>query len=155
MGLLVLIGIACAAYWLLEQESKAAPSLPAGAGSPGGSGSGVNLSAWYQNNLDNIGQAIANWENVNAAHNNPLALSTSNGLLNFGDVGDGWGAGDSLISTTAANHPDWTLSQFINFWANGNPDNTAQNSTAYGNYVADYLGVDSSTPIGYLLGSES
>jgi hypothetical protein len=170
MALLVLIAAALAALWLYRTgasssaSSSYSPLFPDGNGG-GGDDNGnlstadASASSVYQNNLDNLAQAISDWEtghqNPNSLalrNNNPGAIAPGGTLAVFQDIGDGWDALYSFITKHASAHPDWSLSQFMNFYVNGDPNSTGQNSQNDANFVAKYLGVDPGTSIGSLLG---
>ena len=165
MALLVLIAAAVAALWLWSQESGASSYSPnysdAGNGfaDPDLTGNSGGSTPWTQDNLDNLLQGISDFEtghqdpnSLALRNNNPGALAPQGSVLSFADVGDGWDAFTDKVQAWAARHPDWSLSQFMNFYVNGDPDKTAQHSQNEASYVANYLGVDLSTKIGDLLG---
>lgn len=178
MTLFVLVVAALAALWLYSQESSAASSSSGASG--GGFGSGGlgdlgntsnNNSGAGQNflsNLDNIAQAIFQYEggnpgNRNVANNNPGNLrsganmvGTSGGYAVFSDIGDGWDALNEWIQSHAAKNPDWDFYDMMNYYLTGSTTSPAQtnqgNSDSYAEYVANYVGVDPTTPVSSLLG---
>jgi hypothetical protein len=166
MAVFALIAAAVAALWLWSQESSASsfsPNYSDGGGDFNSDALGgidtSNTSPWTLDNLDNLTQAISDWEtghqNPNSLalrNNNPGALANGSGLLSFSDIGDGWDALSSFVQKTAAQHPDWSISEFMNFYVNGDSTKTAQNSQNDAAYVANYLGVDLSTKVASLLG---
>jgi hypothetical protein len=147
-----LLAIAGAVVWFLMRNM----GNQTGAQSQGGQTS--------TNGLDNVGQAIANFEgfgipgSLATRTNNPGNVGTyGRKVANYSDVGDGWTALNNWITSHGAAHPDWSLQQFINQYLTGDPSGQTagpgQDPQGYGNYVANYLGVDTSTPIGQILSS--
>lgn len=115
----------------------------------------VNQSA-ASNGLDNMGQAIAQYEKANPSLNNPGALETTGGqLATFSDAGDGWGALNSYVTNHATANPTWNFYDFFQNYLGqqqGGPAVTNQgNSDAYAEYVAGYLGVDPTVPVSSVL----
>jgi hypothetical protein len=162
----LLIVLVAAAAWLFVKGSHAATASSNAAGGVMTSGQG------YQSNLDNIAQAIFQFEggqpgNVNVRNNNPGNLrsgegmtGTASGYATFGDIGDGWNALGDWISSHAANHPDWDFYDMFDYYLRGKttgvPTVDAQgNSDQYAEYVSGYLGVDPSTTVSSLLGYNS
>ncbi len=126
MTLLVLIVGAIAALWLYEEEKGGGVS----AVSTGSSGSNAETNASGQNylsNLNNIAQAIFQYEggnpgNLNVINNKPGNLrsganmtGTNGGYATFGDIGDGWDDLNEWIESHAATHPDWDFYDLFSY----------------------------------------
>jgi hypothetical protein len=119
--------------------------------------------------LDNLAQAIATLEGFGIPGNRPtrdnnpgdvrsapgMTGTDSGGIATFADQGDGWDALGGWITSHTAAHPDWDFYDLTHFYATGtttgtpaageaNPDDSA-------NYIADYLGVDPSSPVSNVL----
>lgn len=136
------------------------------------SNSGSSVSGSTQDNLDNFGQAIFQFEGGNQGdrnvfNNNPGNIKggsfarkatgvDSKGFSVFASQGDGWDALNNLITTRAQNQPQWNFYDFFNYYLRGsttaNPVDNQGDSTAYANYVANYMGVDPNTTLGSLFG---
>ncbi|HVW78783.1 MAG TPA: hypothetical protein VHB45_14315 [Alloacidobacterium sp.] len=160
--ILVLAVGAFVALWLYSQESDDASSAGQIPIFPGDGNSDSVVSAvtgagtQFQNNLDNIAQAIFTFEggnkpsSVQYTNNNPGNIGGIN--ASFADIGDGWDALYNWIQSHAAEHPSWSISQFINYYVNGDINSTAQHADNYSSYVASYLGVSPNTTVASLLG---
>lgn len=160
MRLLLLVGAAVLLWLILRGMGQAAAASPASDGdddlptkvpanAPGGNDA-----------LDNIAEAMARFEgfylpngSVASRTNNPGNIGNYSGNTNtFADVGDGWDALYDWITSHASAHPDWSFSDLINYYVNGSTTDTSQNAGPYAQYVADYVGVDPSTPVSQVIG---
>jgi hypothetical protein len=163
--LILLIAIVAVLVYLYEKSTgtsgTATPSEPTSA-----------LGNFYQNNLDNLGEAIKQFEggkpgDLNVRNNNPGNIKSGSytrsaigtdykGFAVFADPGDGWDALNNYIAAHAADHPTWNFYDFFNYYLHGSttasPVDQEGNATAYANSVASYMGVDPNTPISTLFG---
>jgi hypothetical protein len=170
---LVLIGFIVAAWliirnWMNSSQPVAAasspgnllPPDPAQPKAPENPLVGISSSG-TTDPLDNIGQAIANFEsggNPNALSyrsNNPGAIESGGQIRTYSDLGDGWDALNQYITSHAQANPQWDFYDFFQNYLGqeqGGPTVTSQgNSDAYAEYVANYLGVDPTTPVSGVL----
>lgn len=160
--MLLIVLIAAALLYLYEKAGK---------GSTAASVQNQSSSA-FQNNLDNFGEAIKQFEgwspgSTSYRNNNPGNIKAGSytrdrigtdqqNFAVFADVGDGWDALNNYIQAHAADNPTWNFYDFFNYYLHGstsaNPVDSQGNSTAYANYVANYMGVDPNTPVSSLFG---
>jgi len=118
--------------------------------------------AGSSNGLDNVTEGVARieglYKNGSLAQktNNPGNIGTFGGkIASYPDLGDGWTALQSWVSTKAAQHPNWDFYDMFHYYltgdtlSNGGPN---QNPDAYAEYVANYVGVDPTTPVSSVLG---
>jgi hypothetical protein len=185
MELLVILGaIGLYELWRSKRGTTVgtpqSPFKPLSGAQPGGTGSApagltarggpVLPSGLVQDSLDNIGQAIANFEHINPAYNNPGAIktpaanqfgpglatgTTPAGFATFGDQGDGWDVLNNYITANASAHPDWNFYDFFQHYlgqSQGGPAVTNQgDSNAYADYVSQFLGVAPTQPVSSVL----
>lgn len=172
MPLLLIVLIGALFLYLRKQGSGAFDQAVDGpAGNPGPSQSpdqGPNPAS-MAGQLDNLAQAIATLEGFGipgarpTRDNNPgdvrratgMTGTDSGGIATFADQGDGWDALGTWLTSHTAAHPDWDFYDLTHFYATGtttgtpaageaNPDDSAD-------YIADYLGVDPTTPVSNVL----
>jgi len=138
------------------------------AGMAGGSeldyvGNGVTVDPSYDSGaLSNISEAIAKFEgfykpgSIAQRSNNPGNIGTFGGKVSsYADVGDGWDALGNWISGHASSHPDWDFYDTMRYYLTGSTTGIAgpnQDPDSYAEYVANYLGVDPTTPVSSVLG---
>jgi len=162
---LVIVGFV---LWLSSKGKATATGAGSGSSSPvpvGGSDavSSALQAASPSDALDNITQAIAQWEgffksgSVSQRNNNPGDIETSSGsYVDYQDSGDGWDALYQWVSTHAASNPQWNFYDMMDYYQNGSttakPQQNGGDSDAYAEYVAGYLGVDPSSPVSQALG---
>jgi hypothetical protein len=121
--------------------------------------------------LDNFTQAVFQFEggqpgNRNVVNNNPGNVrsgpgmtGTAGGYATFGDIGDGWNALGSWVTSHAAAHPDWNFYDFFNYYLRGSTTAASSddqgNSDAYAEYVANFGGWDPTQTVASVLGGQS
>lgn len=145
---LLLILAAAVVVWLASKGAK--PQAPAAPGISDGNG------------LDNITEAIARMEgfykNGSLAQrtNNPGDVGTfGSNVASYSDVGDGWDAVTAWVQTHITQHPDWDFYDMAHYYLTGSTTGKPgpkQNPDAYAEYVANYLGVDPTTPVSSVIG---
>jgi hypothetical protein len=156
----ILAGVAAVVWLLLKSTSGIS-------GSVGGDPQQTPSESGYSGGIDNIMQAIANFEGNGARYNNPGNIKSTKsaydgqvgtapgGYAIFGDMGDGWTRLQAYIASHTAAHPDWDFYDFFSNYLNGSttaPTQTAQgNSDNYAEYVANYIGVDPTTPVSQVM----
>jgi hypothetical protein len=120
--------------------------------------------------LDNLTQAIATLEGFGipgarpTRDNNPgdvragpgmTGTDSPGGIATFADAGDGWDALGGWLTSHAAAHPDWDFYDLAHYYATGSTTGTPAEGEAdpdtSAEYIADYMGVDPSTPFANVL----
>ncbi len=114
------------------------------------------------NGLDNITEAIARFEgyykpgSVAQRTNNPGNVGTFGGnVASYTNEGDGWTALQNWVTNHAAENPSMTFTQMMDQYLTGSINGTPgpnQDPAGYANFIADYVGVDPSTPVSQVLG---
>ena len=147
-----LLVVAAFVLWRSKGASGAGPQLPQlpNAQAPD------NLPYLGGDALDNISQAISQFESANPKYNNPGALENKSGqFVTYADQGDGWDALNSYITRHAAANPNWDFYDFFQNYLGqqqGGPSVTDQgDSNSYAEYVAGYLGVDPTQTVSSVL----
>lgn len=147
---MVLLVLVAAVIWFLLHSSKGQTTAATGAQTS-------------TNGLDNITQAIAQYEGFNKPGsvaqrtNNPGNVGTFGGnVASYSNVGDGWSALQNWVTNKAAANPSMTFNQMMGLYLTGSVNGTPgpnQNPAGYAQYIADYVGVDPNTPVSTVLGS--
>lgn len=167
MKLLGIVAIVVAVWLVLKSMGKAAAAAPvSGSGEPAGP---AQIGAPLPNDaLDNIMQATYQLEggrpgDRNVVNNNPGDVKSAPGMTGkaggfatFADIGDGWDALRNWIVDHVSAHPDWDFYDMQSYYLRGSttaPSVDAQgDSDMRAEYIANYLGVDPTTPVSQLLG---
>ena len=146
---LLLILAAVVFAWLLFKPSPSSDTAAASAPSS-------------NNPLDNITEAVARiegyYQNGSLAQrtNNPGNIGTYGGkVASYADAGNGWDALMLWVQTHAQQNPNWDFYDMFHYYltgdtlSNGGPGQTPDQ---YAEYVANYVGVDPTTPVSSVLG---
>lgn len=154
-----IVGALVLGYWINSRNANVSVSESIGDANPSGSGDpsgdASTLAAWAQ--------AIANFENVNPAYNNPGGINengdagqTSNGIAMYSSWSVGYARLLSLLQGMVNRNPGMTLDAATRYYAFGNNQNlNASQQQVLANYqasVENALGVDGSTPIAWIGG---
>ena len=156
-----IVGALAVGYWINSRNANVSWTEDVDTNSGGGTddfGAASTLSAWAQ--------AIASFENVNPAYNNPGGVNengdagkTSNGIAMYSSYAVGYGRLLSILQSMVNRFPGMSLNDATMRYAFG-PNATVSSLSAndrrvLANYqasVSQYLGLDGSTPIALIGG---
>lgn len=152
-----LLALAAAFYWLYQggdidlggDSSSASDSISTTPADDGGGDLTSAITAWAAGVQQAEGWIAPSDTSpdgsVSYRNNNPGNIEgsgdagSSGGFAVFSSVDAGTAALQNLLAKYASNNPGWTLQQATNYYVNGNPASTAQNTVPYAQTVASVI----------------
>jgi len=113
-------------------------------------------------NLSKLTQGVASIEgyfksgSLPQRTNNPGNIGTYGGkIASYPDAGQGFEALQVWIQNHAAQNPNWDFYDMFHYYLTGDtlsPGGPGQSPDSYAEYVANYVGVDPTTPVSTVIG---